>query len=560
MRGDTSTPPSTRRPMPPLACRLALFAAPLCVAACSDVSSRGAPVDLGRYDVRRYGARGDGVALDTAAVNAAIAAASAAGGGTVVFPAGTYACHSVRLASHVTLELDAGATLAAAPPTAAEGYDPPEPTPFDNYQDFGHSHFHNSLIWGEGLTDVAIVGPGLIDGSKGLARGSTFDADPSQVGSGTVGVRSRRATDRVPGVNVPYPDPREQLRPGSGNKAIALKLCRNVTLRDFTVKAGGHFALLATGDDALTIDHVTADTNRDGFDIVSCRSVRVSNCVVNSPHDDAICLKSDLALGRARPCEDVTITNCQVSGFDCPTLLDGRRLHGGGNGRIKLGTESNGGFRNIAISNCVFESCRGLALETVDGGPLEDVTVDNVTMRHPSNSPIFLRLGARLRGPPDSTIVGTLARVSISNVVAYDADPQYASIIAGIPGHDVTDVKLSNIQVFARGGGAKRTRAWATARPAEREDGYPDPRMFGPTPAYGFYVRHATGVAFNDVALHVAHEDLRPAFVLDDVSDVKLDDVDAAQSLGVPPLTARATAGVRVRDFPGARAPPDDRP
>ncbi len=344
-----------------------------------------------------------------------------------------------------------------------------------------------------------------------------------------------------------------------GDKAIALKLCRNVTLRDLKIRGGGHFALLATGDDAVTIDNVTADTNRDGFDIVSCRGVRVSNCTVNSPHDDAICLKSDLALGYARACEDVAITHCQVSAFDCPTLLDGRRLHGGGNGRIKLGTESNGGFKHITISDCVFESCLGLALETVDGGPLEDVTVNNLTLHHPSNCPIFLRLGARLRGPSASTTVGTLARVSISNVVAYDPDPQYASMIAGIPGHDVTGVKLSNIRVFARGGGTK-SRAWAATRPAERVDAYPDPRMFGPTPAYGFYVRHASGVEFDDVALHLAHEDLRPAFVLDDATGVTLADVTAEQSQGVSPLAAHASAGVTIRNFPGAQVPPADRP
>ena len=543
--------------MPPLARRFAVMAALVFAGACADTPGRADRAVATAYDVRQYGARGDGIALDTAAVNAAIAAASAAGGGTVVFPAGTYSCHSVHLQSHVTLRLDAGATLVAAPPTAAEGYDPPEPTRFDLYQDFGHSHFHNSLIWGEGLTDVAIVGHGLIDGSHGLARGSLFDADPAQIGSGLVGAPSHRVDGHSPD---PYPIPREQLKAGVGDKAIALKLCRNVKIRDVKIRAGGHFALLATGVDSLTVDNVTADTNRDGFDVDSCRHVRISHCTVNSPHDDAICLKSDLALGYPQACEDVAVTDCQVSGFDCPTLLDGRRLHGGGNGRIKLGTESNGGFKHITISNCVFDACLGLALEAVDGGPLEDVTVSHLILRRPSSSPVFLRLGARLRGPPASTTVGTLARVSISDVVATDADPQYASMIAGIPGHDVADVKLSNIKIVARGGGAARTRAWATTRPEERADRYPDPRMFGPTPAYGFYVRHAAGVEFDHVALHVAHEDLRPAFVLDDVTGVSFVDVSAEQSHGVPPLTATAANGVTVHDFPGARVPPATRP
>ncbi len=556
---------------------LALSVAACLIASCAGPTRTASPV-VGGFDVRQFGARGDGVALDTKAVNDAIAAAGAAGGGTVVFPAGTYACHSVHLQSHVTLYLDPGATLAAAPPSAAESYDPPEPNPFDPYEDFGHSHFHNSLIWGENLTDVAIVGPGMIDGTRGLTRGSEADADPAQVGGGVAGVDTPRYVHYVSAVvaaapTTPpddtrslYPRPRDTLPAGVGNKAVSLKLCTNVTLRDLTIKAGGHFALLATGVDTLTLDNLKVDTNRDGFDIDSCRSVRVSNCTVNSPWDDGLCLKADFALGYARPCEDVTITNCQVSGFACPTLLDGRRLPvnadydhgGGGTGRIKFGTESNGGFRNITVSNCVFNSCRGLALETVDGGPLEDIAIDNITMRHPVNSPIFLRLGSRLRGPPESTIVGTLARVSISNVVVYDADPRYASIIAGIPGHEVTDVKLSNIQVFARGGGAAVTRDWATTRPDENESRYPEPAMFGPTGAYGFYVRHASGIAFNNVALHVADEDLRPAFVLDDVSNVKFTDVDAEQTQGISPLAGHDARNVTLRDFPGAKVPVDE--
>jgi polygalacturonase len=550
-----------------------LTACLLCaVLSCSTTPRTGGPP--GWFEVRSFGARGDGTTLDTQAVNAAITAAHAAGGGTVFFPAGTYACHSVHLQSHVSLYLDQGAVLAAAPPSKAESYDPPEPNPFDPYEDFGHSHFHNSLIWGENLTDVAIGGPGMIDGQAGLTRGSGGDADPSQPGGGVYGVDTPRYVRYVSNVVTTstakplYPQPRDTLPAGVGNKAISLKLCRNVTLRDFTVRAGGHFALLATGVDNLTLDNLTIDTNRDGFDIDSCRSVRVSNCAVNSPWDDGICLKADFALGYNRPCEDVTITNCQVSGFACTTLLDGRRLPinadydhgGGGTGRIKFGTESNGGFRNITVSNCTFNSCRGLALETVDGGPLEDVTIDNLTMRHPVNSPIFLRLGSRNRGPADQTITGTLARINISNVVVYDADPRYASIIAGVPGHEVTDVKLSHIQIFARGGGSTLTRDWATTQPDEREDKYPEPSMFGQTAAYGFYVRHASGVEFNDVACHVADEDLRSAFVLDDVSDAKFVNVDAEQTGGVPPLATHDVRNVTIRDFPNAKVTPEDPP
>src|SRR5262249_6633272 len=125
----------------------------------------------------------------------------------------------------------------------------------------------------------------------------------------------------------------------------------------------------------------------------------------------------------------------------------------GATGRIKFGTESNGGFKNITISNCVFDYSRGLALESVDGGLLEDVTIDNITMRDVTNSPIFIRLGDRARGPKETTAVVQIRRVNISNVVAYNADSHYASIISGIPGHSIEDLKLSNIRIYYQGGG-----------------------------------------------------------------------------------------------------------
>src|SRR2546421_10497541 len=246
-----------------------------------------------------------------------------------------------------------------------------------------------------------------------------------------------------------------------GNKSISLKLCRNVIIRDISILHGGHFAILATGVDNLTIDNVKIDTNRDGIDIDACKNVRVSNCTVNSAFDDGICPKSSFALGYARATENVTITNCQVSGYDEGSLLDGTfkrdynryGANSGPTGRIKFGTESNGGFKNITIDNCVFDYCRGLALETVDGGLLEDVTISNITMRDISNSPIFLRLGSRVRGP-QGTPIGALRRVNIDNVIVYNAQPRYASLISAIPGHDIEDLRLSYIRVYYQGGGA----------------------------------------------------------------------------------------------------------
>jgi polygalacturonase len=335
---------------------------------------------------------------------------------------------------------------------------------------------------------------------------------------------------------------------GLGNKAIGLKNCRNVIIRDISILNGGHFAILATGVDNLTIDSVKIDTNRDGIDIDSCRNVRISNASVNSPNDDAIVLKSSYALGFARATENVTVTGCLVSGYDIGSLLDGtfkRNVteapdHDGPAGRIKLGTESNGGFKNITISNIVFDHCRGLALETVDGGSLEDVSITNITMRDIVNSPIFLRLGGRMRGPAGMP-VGELRRINISNIIAYNADPRYASIISGIPGHDIEDVRLSNVRIYYRGGG---TSEQAALEPPERETNYPEPSMFGVIPAYGLFVRHVKGLAMNDVEVRYLNEDQRPAFVLNDVKGADFFQVRAQKRRNAPTFVLK-----NIEDF-----------
>ncbi len=481
------------------------------------------------FNVRDYGAKGDGKTVDSDAVNEAIDAAAAKGGGTVYFPAGTYLSFSIRLKSNITLYLDSGATILAADPVKDKGkYDQWEPTEFDMYQDFGHSHWKNSLIWGIGVENVAIVGQGKIDG-KGLTRRSP-------------GPRKPRTAGETPASMAANPSPLGELSPltemdGLGTKAIALKLSRNVTLKDFTIFEGGHFALLATGVDNLTIDNLRVDSNRDGFDIDACRNVRISNSYVNTPNDDAIVLKSSYALGFNRATENVTITNSQVSGFDLGTLLDGTFKttqdtapdKDRPTGRLKFGTESNGGFKNITISNIVFVHCRGLALETVDGGYLEDVSITNITMRDILTAPIFIRLGARQRAP-EGTPIGGVRRVNISNVVVSGVEPKYASIIAGLAGHDIEDMKLSNIRIHYKGGG---TKADAAREIPENEKSYPEPSMFGVTPAYGFYVRHARGITFDNVEVSFDSDDARTAFVLDDVKNIEFFRTNAQLSSGV---------------------------
>ena len=535
------------------------------------------------FDVRTFGATGDGKTVDSPAINKAIEAAAAAGGGTVIFPSGNYVSFSIRLKSHVDLYLSQGSAIIAADspkPGETTGYmggtyDPAEPkTAWDAYQDYGHNHWHNSLLWGDGISDFSITGPGLIWG-RGLSFGAGPGRPPANAGASGVGFGPERTTPpagqaaaggagapaaagatqgaggagaaaRPAGAGGPggagggggfggarpgrgnYPQFQAE-QAGVGNKAIGLKNCRNVILRDFSILKGGHFGILVTGVDNLTIDNLKIDTDRDGMDIDCCQNVRVSNTTVNSPWDDAIVPKSSFALGYNRPCLNFNITNCFVSGcYQLGTVLDGtwkkftqeadRKV--GGTGRIKLGTESNGGFRNFSISNCVFEGCQGLALETVDGALLEDISITNITMRDIISCPIFMRLGARLRGPKgaagtdQSTVVGTLQRVLISGVTCHNSAGRYGSNITGIPGYNVKDVKISDIYVQHAGGG---TEADAKIVVAEKENAYPEPGMLGTLPAHGFYLRHVDHVEMSHVEVEPLAVDARPCIYTDDV-------------------------------------------
>jgi polygalacturonase len=470
----------------------------------------------GRFDVSRFGAVGDGKAVDTDAINKAIDAAKAAGGGTVVFHKGTYLSGSIHLQSHVALFIDHGAVIEAGPIDKAP-CDPPEPNQWDKFQDFGHSHWHNSLIWGENLDDVAIYGTGTIHGTT---------------------------LNRSANANSPA---------GTGNKAIALKSSRNVTIRDITISHGGHFAILATGVDNFTVDNVKIDTNRDGIDVDACRNVRISNMTVNSPFDDGICLKSSYGLGVARATENVTITNCQVSGFDEGSYLDGtykRTVKYGGardrgpTGRIKFGTESSGGFKNITIANSVFTYCRGLAIETVDGGDIEDVTIDNITMRDIVNAPIFIRLGARLRGP-DPIAIGAVRRIKIDNIVAHNVAAQSGVLIAGLPDHPIEDLALTNIFIDYVGGGTKE-QGDRVVPEYERE--YPEPSRFGTIPAWGLWARHVKNFSVSHFEVRAATDDLRPVAILDDVSDVDFDHVKLPHAADASSLMLKDVAGFTLRD------------
>ena len=479
------------------------------------------------YSVLDYGAKGDGQTNNTEAINSAIIDAAKNGGGTVHFPAGDYLSFTIHMQSNITIHLDQGAVLIGDKEVDGVGYDLPEDTTwYSKYQDFGHSYWKNSLIYGDSLHNIAITGNGMIWG-KGLY---THDK-PDVI--------------------------------GSGNKAIALKNCFNVSIRDISILHGGHFCILATGVDNLIIDNVRADADRDGFDIDACKNVSISNCIINSPADDGLCLKSSFALGYARATENVTITNCQVYGYDHGSLMDGTfksefideapNVNHCITGRLKLGTESNGGFKNITISNCVFERSRGIAIETADGGLIEDVLIDNITMRDVTDTPFFIRLNARLRGP-EGVPVGTCRRITISNLNVYDVGGRPKSLelgagmVMGIPGHYIEDLTLSNIRIYYRGGASK---AAIEKEVPQNIDMYPDPYRWHSMPAYGIYFRYVKGLRVNNVVLRYMNRDERPAFILDDVHDASFSHIDAQKEDDAPQFILKNVNKISIHEVNG---------
>jgi polygalacturonase len=480
----------------------------------ADAQTESSPVTA-FANVRTYGAKGDGKSVDSVAINKAIEALAAGGGGTLVFPAGIYLCFTIRLRSNVELYLSRGCTIQAADSpkrgdtTGHNGgvYDSAEANdPWTPYQDYGHNHWRNSLFYAEDQHDFSITGPGLIFG-KGLSHGS--------------GGHRGDYYDFVA----------EQA--GVGNKAIALKHCHNVILRDFSLLKGGHFAVLATGVDHLTLDNLLIDTDRDGFDIDCCRNVRVSNCTVNSPWDDAICPKSSYALGYARPTDNVTIANNFVTGiYELGSVVGGTWKKFADDaqvprqGRIKCGTESNGGFRNITITGNVMEGSKGIALESSDGAYLEDIVVSNNTLRDTIDAPLFLRLNRRNRNPNETIRPGPLRRIVISNLVSYNSAASTASVLSGVPKNLIEDIKISDCY-FGHEGLPKIMRVqwgattqpmpdWRSLHVPEKEDAYPELLQFGPTPCHGFFLRHLRNLEMSHVEIAPSNPDPRPAFWLED--------------------------------------------
>ena len=450
---------------------------------CFLLPAMASPDDKTIFNVRGFGAMGDGKQPGQPGHQPGDSAASAAGGGTVFVPAGTYLSGSIHLTNNIHLFLDAGAVILGAP-QGHERLRSGEACRGQAYQDGGHTYFHNSLIWGENLTNVSITGPGMINGG-GLVRGDEL-------------------LDRMSGFQQWSPDQphaadcNESPPVRLGNKAIALKLCRNVLLRDFTIFHGGHFAILVTGCDDLTVDNVTMDTNRDGMDIDCCRNTMVSNCRINSPGDDGLCPKSSYALGRNVITENLTIVNCQVSGFKEGTLLDGTmKPSAAGTGRIKFGTEANGGFRNVHrrqlhVPRLPRTGARGSGRRhhgehrhqqhDHDGrGRISDLHHHRQTQPRPGCD--HAAAGCGTSSSPTSSPPALTAMSGIQ--------------ITGLPGQPIEGVRLENIRLVFKGGG---TKAQAARVPPELGTGYPEPGS-GMMPAYGVFARHVRDLELANIRL-----------------------------------------------------------
>lgn len=354
------------------------------------------------YRITDFGASsGADPEVNTRAINGAVQAAHAAGGGTVVIPAGEFKSYTIQLKSNVNLQLEKDGVLRAArtdirfsyEKQVGEGgnYEEPEVCLYAGLQDHGHSYFANSLIYGADLENVMIYGEGLIDGScldeeTGLRQYVLQGGDP--------------------------PEPLLRTERGHrgewfGNKAIALVRCKNVVLSGFNLVIGGHFAIIAEGVVNMRVEHLLVDTTRDAIDIDCCQDVTVVHSTFNSLTDDALVLKASYGAGLFMPTKNVLIEDCVVSGYDAGSVYAGLYSRNkliatdrcGPTGRVKLGTESTCGYEQVTIRRVRFDRSRGFALEAVDGSDLKDILFTDSVMDNVSSSPIFIRAGERGRFP-----------------------------------------------------------------------------------------------------------------------------------------------------------------
>ena len=431
-----------------------------------------------QFSIIDYGAVGDGVTLNTRSIQSAIDDCHNAGGGTVVIPPGKFLSGTIILKSRVELHFLRGATLLGS----ADHKDYPV-QPHSDYRALRDEEGFYALIYALKASDIAITGYGTIDG-----QGSKHKI-------------SEDATDE------------KDNRP----KGLLFISCKNVVVRDVHLQNSAFWMQHYLNCEDVTIHNIRvtnhSNTNNDGMNIDGCRRVMISNCNIDT-EDDCIVLKST---GPAMT-EDVVITNCIVSSYT---------------NAIKAGTETTGGFKNINISNCVVRPSRftkhriyegppngltGIALMIVDGGTMEGVNINNITIDGPP-APIYIRLGNRARkymkGAPEPP-VGKIHNISISNIVAYGSQENWASSVEGMAGHPIKDVSFNNVQFFSKGGLKEGDFG---VNIVEDDKGYPE-RDNPPMPGSAIFLRHVDGITINNMVVGTDEKDVRAPVWVEDVKNI----------------------------------------
>ncbi|NUT20839.1 MAG: carbohydrate-binding protein [Hamadaea sp.] len=436
----------------------------------------GQPAFAATYNVKNYGATGNGSTNDSAAIQKAVDAAAAAGGGIVQFPSGTYkSANTIHLKSNITVQLDAGSTVVGS---SADTYDPPEPNQWDAYQDYGHSHFHNAMFYGDRLTNIGFTGTGTLDGGGNLITGNPAS--------------------------------------GEADKIISLTRCDGLVLNDITLRRGGHFAILTNNCNNITSDHlkIFTATDRDAWNIISATNVTITNGDING-NDDAIVFKSDYALGAKLPNGHVRVTDTHASAGCCNALM--------------FGSETCGDFTDYVFERISITGANksGLGMVSMDGANISDVHYKDITMSGVS-SPIMQKIGTRRRCG-NSPGIGHISNITYENVTGVGkSSPVFSPTLWGeAGGNQISDVTFTNVHLTVPGGSA----AVSTGVPSNDPTNY-NPNSIGTRPAYGWYVHNANNISFIDSSVDFQSNDNRPAVIANTASNLKFTNFTAERGTG----------------------------